>query len=611
MVSGRTRCSVPKCSRCRSGNGVNSQNLLKLEYSYGTTQNNGNVQSQTITIPGVTLPFVQNYTYDSLNRLESAEEKPSGWSNCTADPTQCWKQTFKYDRYGNRNFNTAGTNTTTLPANFDPKIYNPTVSTTDNRFTSGQGYSYDSAGNTTRDAESRRFTYDAENKQTKVQTLDVNENPVSTIGEYFYDGDGKRVKKIGLDPTGQPELTVFVYDAGGKLIGEYSSVVQTGSSAKTVYTTNDHLGSPRINTDATGQVISRHDYHPFGEEIARTGYGSDNIRKQFTSYERDGETGLDYAQARYFAHGYGRFSSPDRLMAIGRASSPQTWNRYSYVGNNPLVFTDPTGLTWYSQQRDGEIHYEWFTGDPGKGWDRVTEFTYHSAKEGWVALDPFSSNFTANLESQLSASLVNRWSVALWNSYNSTVGFGDSFGPWGAIGRSGYNSLFGIDANVATDSTPHRSGWWIGVGTQIFVSTAAGGVAGAPTAGSSAATSLDDLAVAEANLAQAAGKTSGAAAAMETQSGQVFTGVSGGAATTNPAIRTVLDQVDNAPGFAGKCAEIRCIEQALDAGEDVAGATIRVVNIRKAGNARHGTVKAACPACEEVLQNFGIKPLPY
>ena len=39
------------------------------------------------------------------------------------------------------------------------------------------------------------------------------------------------------------ETTVFVYDAGGKLIREYSSVVQTGSAAKTVYTTNDHLAS--------------------------------------------------------------------------------------------------------------------------------------------------------------------------------------------------------------------------------------------------------------------------------------------------------------------------------------------------------------------------------
>lgn len=139
------------------------------------------------------------------------------------------------------------------------------------------------------------------------------------------------------------EETIFVYDAGGKLIGEYSSIVQTGSNAKTVYTTNDHLGSPRINTDGVGAVISRHDYHPFGEEIARTGYGSDTIRKQFTGYERDGETGLDFAQARYFGASLGRFTSPDDFRNATRPGSPASWNLYVYVLNNPLNLVDPTG----------------------------------------------------------------------------------------------------------------------------------------------------------------------------------------------------------------------------------------------------------------------------
>jgi len=330
-------------------------NLLKLDYSYGTTANNGNVQSQTITIPGVSLPFVQNYTYDSLNRLESADEKPSGWTqtNCDGDPTKCWKQTFKYDRHGNRNFNTTGTNTTTLPANFDPDIYNPTIDPDDNRFEAGQGYSYDSSGNTTADAEGRTFVYDAENKQVEVIESSV------TIGEYFYDGDGKRVKKIAGS-----EETIFVYDAGGKLIGEYSTVVQTGSNAKTVYTTNDHLGSPRINTDGVGAVISRHDYHPFGEEIARTGYGSDTIRKQFTGYERDGETGLDFAEARMYASNLGRFSTPDPLyFTNSRLVDPQQINLFVYTRNNPIRFTDPDGL---DIQINGD-EWEWALKQLGDG----------------------------------------------------------------------------------------------------------------------------------------------------------------------------------------------------------------------------------------------------
>jgi RHS repeat-associated protein len=209
-------------------------------------------------------------------------------------------------------------------------MLNPTISTANNRFDSGQGYSYDSSGNTAADAEGRTFVYDAENKQVEVIESSV------TIGAYFYEGDGKRVKKIAGS-----EETIFVYDAGGKLIGEYSTVVQTGSNAKTVYTTNDHLGSPRINTDGVGTVISRHDYHPFGEEIARTGYGSDTISKQFTGYERDGETGLDYARARMYGNNLGRFTSVDPLAS--RIAAPQSHNKYLYVENNPLKFTDPTG----------------------------------------------------------------------------------------------------------------------------------------------------------------------------------------------------------------------------------------------------------------------------
>ena len=63
---------------------------------------------------------------------------------------------------------------------------------------------------------------------------------------------------------------------------------------------------------------------------------------EFTSKERDSETGLDYFGARYFSGAQGRFTSPDPLR--GRLSDPQTLNRYAYVRNNPLSRTDPTGL---------------------------------------------------------------------------------------------------------------------------------------------------------------------------------------------------------------------------------------------------------------------------
>ncbi len=196
----------------------------------------------------------------------------------------------------------------------------------------------------TRDAQNRRFTYDAENKQIKVETVDGNGDPVATIGEYVYDGDGKRIKKIVTNG----ESVIFVYDAAGKLIAEYAN--QTSQTPQISYLTNDHLGSPRINTDGAGNIIARHDYHPFGEEIIGTGgrtqgldYTTDEIRKQFTGYERDGETSLDFAQARYYAKNHGRFQSVDPLLSTGHPDDPQSWHRFSYVLNNPLQFVDPTG----------------------------------------------------------------------------------------------------------------------------------------------------------------------------------------------------------------------------------------------------------------------------
>lgn len=207
----------------------------------------------------------QVYPYDALNRLKSAEE---------TIPSQVgWKQTYLYDRYGNRQFDTANNNTTTLPLNCTTAVCNPTVDPATNRLV---GYTFDNAGNTKVDANGQTFIYDGENKQVQVS------NSGGIVGQYYYDGDGKRVKKVSATET-----TIFIYDADGKLVAEYANQIATTATAQVSYLTSDHLGSPRINTDANGAVISRHDYQPFGEEVQRTSYGGDAVRKQFTSYERD------------------------------------------------------------------------------------------------------------------------------------------------------------------------------------------------------------------------------------------------------------------------------------------------------------------------------------
>lgn len=74
----------------------------------------------------------------------------------------------------------------------------------------------------------------------------------------------------------------------------------------------------------------------------------------FTLKERDNETGLDFFEARYYASMQGRFTSADPLLASARTWAPQSWNRYSYVLNNPLKLVDPTGMVDDDPQKKGE-----------------------------------------------------------------------------------------------------------------------------------------------------------------------------------------------------------------------------------------------------------------
>jgi RHS repeat-associated protein len=127
----------------------------------------------------------------------------------------------------------------------------------------------------------------------------------------------------------------------------------TVEADKINYHTPDHLGSPRILTDASGQVISRRDFFPFGEQMDASlgnrssvqGYipSNDFIKHKFTGYFRDDESGLDFAGARHFASPLGRFMQPDENLVDQIEDDPQSWNLYNYVRNNPNKYVDPSG----------------------------------------------------------------------------------------------------------------------------------------------------------------------------------------------------------------------------------------------------------------------------
>jgi len=119
----------------------------------------------------------------------------------------------------------------------------------------------------------------------------------------------------------------------------------------------DHLGSPRLTTNAAGQQVTANEFAPFGRELTsitqETQLGYDRTEThRFTGHERDFVEGtgsdtvnvIDYMHARTYQPTFGRFLSVDPVIDVKTAmTSPQAWNRYAYVRNNPTRWTDPSG----------------------------------------------------------------------------------------------------------------------------------------------------------------------------------------------------------------------------------------------------------------------------
>jgi RHS repeat-associated protein len=178
-------------------------------------------------------------------------------------------------------------------------------------------------------------------------------HPVSGL-QYYYDGDGHRVAKS--DGTRYWYDDVFnvlsTADVSNTLKRDYIyfNVERLGwvtiSSGDPHYYLNDHIGSPRVIANGDGTVVSwESDYLPFGAGKLISNADNLSVSYSFTGYEYDPEmnpSGDYYADFRYQTPILGRFWQPDPIA--GDPTDPQSLNRYAYVLNDPLDFTDPLGL---------------------------------------------------------------------------------------------------------------------------------------------------------------------------------------------------------------------------------------------------------------------------
>jgi RHS repeat-associated protein len=103
----------------------------------------------------------------------------------------------------------------------------------------------------------------------------------------------------------------------------------------------DHLGSAQLETCRNGELVQHYGYQPFGEERYRNNNSAFSVSNRYTGQTLDEETGLYYYGARYYDPEVARFTQADSTIPDPEFS--QAYNRYAYVYNNPLRFTDPTG----------------------------------------------------------------------------------------------------------------------------------------------------------------------------------------------------------------------------------------------------------------------------
>ena len=151
--------------------------------------------------------------------------------------------------------------------------------------------------------------------------------------------DGDLAFISNLPPTLSPGQALYVQTASTV------SLNIPDPALRIRYYHRDHLGSSSVITDASGAIVEETAYYPFGEQ--RNEYRLRQIEEHytFTEKERDRESGLLYFEARYLAPGLARFISADPL------DKPEGSHAYTYAANNPVKYTDPSGLdpTWKVQ----------------------------------------------------------------------------------------------------------------------------------------------------------------------------------------------------------------------------------------------------------------------
>ncbi|MFE6056929.1 RHS repeat domain-containing protein, partial [Kitasatospora sp. NPDC056446] len=337
----------------------------------------GNVTSVTDTSRSGT--DRQCFRYDNLARL--TEAYTPGTDSCTAPggaqlggPAPYWTSwTYtasgtratetRHDTVGNTAQDATTTYTYPAPTAARPHSLTGTSTVTGaNGAPVQEGYAYDASGNTAERhlkpgagrASDQVLTWDSENRLAKVtDTVKTTSATTTTTTDYLYDAGGNRLLGHTLDTAnpGAENWTLYLGNTELKLVKGAAKAAATRryplgvatavrtDDNKLTFQINDHHGTAEVGIDATTGAVTQRRSTPFGGlRGAAPSTWADN--RGFLGGVQEA-TGLTHIGARDYDPATGRFISVDPLL---EADKPQTTNGYAYSANNPVTYSDPSGM---------------------------------------------------------------------------------------------------------------------------------------------------------------------------------------------------------------------------------------------------------------------------
>jgi RHS repeat-associated protein len=302
----------------------------------------GNLKERADTRQNLTETFI----YDKLNRLTSDTLVGVG------------TRTYQYDALGNILNKSDYADTYSYGNNAGPHA----VTEVRNGAASVATYSYDTNGNMTGGA-GRSISWTSFNKALSI-------NKGTTTLSFAYDADHNRIKQVNgthttyylsprIDAGNHYEKEIdgagiehkhYIY-AGARSIAIYTK--KSDNTGETRYLHADHLGSTDVITDESGAVVERMSFAAFGSRRHADWDNTTSVlagietHHGFTGHEHLDEVGIIHMNGRLYDPQLGRFLSPDAQVQY--PDQTQSFNRYTYVNNNPLSYTDPSGYGFFSK----------------------------------------------------------------------------------------------------------------------------------------------------------------------------------------------------------------------------------------------------------------------